>query len=165
MNKGIYFLLVLIGLTSCTQDVVFNNNAAFQGVKDNIAWRAADARASVNPDTSINIEALTINETLTLNIPFPTTFVNQKIESTYIEHKLEEDNNVNVAYSIFLNGASTDYETDSQNREGLITITDYDGQTISGTFWFNVKNTDSESEEAKIVNFQYGNFYKVPIIP
>ncbi|KAB1156177.1 DUF6252 family protein [Flavobacterium luteum] len=164
MNKCIYFLLFLIGLTSCNQDISINNTGVMQGVKDNVAWRATDARATVESANTISIEAVTINETLTLNIPLPSRFVSpsNKIDP----YDLSKINNGDVTYSFSIDGVTTDYESDLDiDNPGVIAITEYDGQTISGTFRFNLKNTDDSSEEAKIVNFQYGNFYKVPVTP
>jgi hypothetical protein len=159
MNKGICFLLFLIGLTSCNQDISINNTGVLQGVKDNVGWRATDARATVESSSTLSIEAVTINETLTLNIPLPNKFV----ESTY---NLSEANNGDVAYSFAIDDVTTDYESDLDiDNPGEIVITEYDGQTISGKFRFNLKNTDDTSEAAKSVNFQYGHFYKVPVTP
>ncbi len=159
MNKGICFLLFLVGLTSCNEDISTNNTGVLQGVKDNVAWRATDAKATIESANTISIEAVTINETLTLNIPLPNKFV----ESTY---DLSEANNGDVSYSIGFDGITTDYESDLDiDNPGEIVVTEYDGQTISGTFRFNLKNTDDSSEEAKIANFQYGHFYKVPVTP
>ena len=61
--------MLLIGLTSCGEDIVFNNNAAFQAVKNNDSWKAADASATVSDEASLLIQAVTKNETLTLENP------------------------------------------------------------------------------------------------
>ena len=165
MKKAIYFLMIFIGLTSCSQDIAFNNNAAFQGVKDNVSWKAADSKAIIDIENkSISIEAINYNESLTMTMPLPDTFVNQKNKSTHKTYSLGIDNKANVTYFQSLNEVQTDYEADFGIGDGEIVITDYDGFTISGTYRFNLKNTDTASEEPETVNFQYGNFYKVPII-
>ena len=164
MNKGIYFLLFLIALTSCTQDISTNNTGVLQGVKDNVSWRATDARATVESASTISIEAVTINETLTLNIPLPSRFVSPR--NGIEPYDLSKINNGDVTYSFAIDGVTTGYESVLNiDNPGVIAITEYDGQTISGTFRFNLKNIDDSSQEAKIVNFQYGNFYKVPVTP
>jgi hypothetical protein len=165
MKKRIYILMLLIGLTSCGEDIVFNNDAAFQGVKNNESWRAADASATVSDEASLLIQAVTINETVTLEIPLPTSLVSQKDSSTYITHNLGTSDTKTASYTTLLNGALLTYETGVNIGDGQIIITDYDGVTISGKFRFNAENIESESSESPTVNFQYGVFYKVPIAP
>ena len=157
--------MLLIGLTSCGEDIVFNNDAAFQGVKNNESWRAADASATVSDEASLLIQAVTINETVTLEIPLPTSLVSQKDSSTYITHNLGTSDTKTASYTTLLNGALLTYETGVNIGDGQIIITDYDGVTISGKFRFNAENIESESSESPTVNFQYGVFYKVPIAP
>ena len=165
MKKRIYILMLLIGLTSCGEDIVFNNNAAFQAVKNNDSWNAADASATVSDEASLLIQAVTINETVTLEIPLPTSLVSQKDSSTYITHDLGTSDTKTASYTTLLNGALLTYETGVNIGDGQIIITDYDGVTISGKFRFNAENIESESSESPTVNFQYGVFYKVPIAP
>lgn len=165
MKKGIYFILFLLVLTSCSQDIVFNNNAAFQGVKDNIFWKADDAMASIGTSNSLNIKAVTINETVILKIALPSSLVNQKDPSTYLTYVLGNSETRKASYSRTLNTISTSYQTGFGIGDGQIVITDYDGTSISGNFRFNAKNTNSSSLEATNVNFQNGFFYKVPITP
>ncbi|PWA05639.1 DUF6252 family protein [Flavobacterium psychrotolerans] len=165
MKKGIYFLLFLIGLTSCSQDVTFNNNAAFQGVKDNVFWKASDAVAKIGTGSSLNIEAVTVNEKLTLTMPLPAKLVSQRDKSTYITYDLGASEAKKAIYVNTLNAVVLTYQTGFGIGDGQIVVTDYDGATISGTFRFNAKNTDATSEEAPILNLQSGVFYKVPIMP
>lgn len=47
---------------------------------------------------------------------------------------------------------------------GEIQITEYDGATISGNFKFNAILTDGGSTDPEILNYQYGVFYKVPVV-
>ena len=51
-----------------------------------------------------------------------------------------------------------------EGSNGEITITENDGATISGVFKFNAIINNGNSEANELVNFQYGEFYKVPII-
>ena len=48
---------------------------------------------------------------------------------------------------------------------GEIKITEYDGATVSGTFKFNAPLVDGGSTDPEVLNYQYGVFYKVPVIP
>lgn len=48
---------------------------------------------------------------------------------------------------------------------GEIKITEYDGATVSGTFKFNAPLVDGGSNDPEVLNYQYGVFYKVPVIP
>lgn len=52
-----------------------------------------------------------------------------------------------------------------ENSNGEVTITSNDGITISGTFKFNAISTNESPLGNPVVNFQYGEFYKVPIVP
>lgn len=55
----------------------------------------------------------------------------------------------------------------TQNSNGEIKITEYDATnfTVSGTFKFNAANSNSSPFGGPILNFQYGEFYKIPIYP
>ena len=54
-----------------------------------------------------------------------------------------------------------------QNSNGEIKITEYDATnaTVSGTFKFNAANSNNSPFGGPILNFQYGEFYKIPIYP
>lgn len=52
-----------------------------------------------------------------------------------------------------------------EGSNGEITITENDGATISGIFKFNAIINNGNSEANELVNFQFGEFYKVPISP
>ena len=121
--------------------------------------------ASIGTSNSLLINAVTINETLTLKIPLPGSLVSQIDSSTYLTYVLGTSETRKASYTITLNTVVTSYQTGFGKGDGEIVITDYDGLTISGTYRFNAKNTDSSSEEAANVNFQKGSFYKVPITP
>lgn len=55
----------------------------------------------------------------------------------------------------------------TQNSNGEIKITEYDNvnMTVSGEFKFNATNTNNNPLGGPILNFQYGEFYKIPIYP
>lgn len=52
-----------------------------------------------------------------------------------------------------------------EGSNGEITITENTGDTISGEFKFNATNSNGNPLGGELVNFQYGTFYKVPILP
>ncbi len=54
-----------------------------------------------------------------------------------------------------------------ETSNGEIVITDYDNlkMTVSGTFKFNAVNVDNNPFGLPVVNFQYGEFYQIPIYP
>jgi Family of unknown function (DUF6252) len=165
MKKRIYFILTLVVLASCSQDVTFNDKAAFQGVKDNEFWKASDAKAAITNNNKLTIEAVTLNETLTLKMPLPTTIVTQKNKNSYITHILGTSETKKASYIKILNLTEFLYQTGTSIGDGEIVITDYDGTTVSGTYRFNAENADPDSTENPIVNLQNGVFYKVPIVP
>jgi hypothetical protein len=52
-----------------------------------------------------------------------------------------------------------------EGSNGEIVITENTGSTISGNFKFNAVKTNSNPLGNDLVNFQYGTFYKLPILP
>jgi Family of unknown function (DUF6252) len=53
----------------------------------------------------------------------------------------------------------------TSKSNGEVVITEYDGATVSGTFKFNAPKTTGLSTDPEALNYQYGTFYKVPILP
>lgn len=53
------------------------------------------------------------------------------------------------------------------SSNGEIQITEYDNvnMTVTGKFKFNAANTNNSPFGASVVNFQFGEFYKIPIFP
>lgn len=154
MRKLFLFAVLLFTFFSCQEDVKFNN-PSFQGTKDNLFWRAVDSKATIVSGGLI-IEGYTRNETLTLK----TTSPNKNTYSLGI-------NNVNTAsYVLTEASATTAFSTGTDIGNGTIVITEYDvaNNTVSGTFKFNAENDDNSSVQP-LLNFQYGVFYKIPIIP
>jgi hypothetical protein len=52
-----------------------------------------------------------------------------------------------------------------QGSNGQIEITENTGDTVSGNFKFNAVNVSGNPLGGEMVNFQYGTFYKVPVLP
>jgi Family of unknown function (DUF6252) len=150
MKKIFLYISVLFALISC-QDNVKLNSPAFQGQKDNVLWRAIDSKATVSSNSLI-IEGFTSNETVTLKTSSP----NKGIYSLGIS----TDNT--ATYAITDATSTITFATGVKVGEGQIEITDYDSvnNTVSGTFEFNAIKSDLPSS---VLNFRYGNFYKVPV--
>ncbi len=165
MKKQIFFVIALFSLVSCTEDIRFND-PSFQGVKDNVFWRAIESRASISPSGSLIIEAYTGNEEIILKMPSPTTVVKQEDKSSYITHALGTSNSKTAVFIVTQDADKITYTTGIDRGDGEIIITEYDdvNNTISGTFKFNAENTDGNSEVDPVLNFQYGFFYKVPLV-
>lgn len=252
MKRFLPLFIIAIAFSSCQEDVKFNN-PGFQAQKDDVFWRANDARAYVSETGKLRIEAYTQYEIVTLNTAsanagtyiFGTTNVNNS--ATYTSNF----NDVALAYatmpisgpvySVAIISGGTGYVSDcnlpagqttytctsshettsavgggsglkvavianssgavssvirvtsrgtgyapgdivtvaqgdvncrlrilnTQNSNGEIKITEYDQAnfTVSGTFKFNAANSNDSPFGGPILNFQYGEFYKVPIYP
>jgi hypothetical protein len=154
MKKYFLFSLVLFAVLSCQEDVRFNN-PSFQGVKDNVFWRAIVSSASTGANGVLVIEAYRGNEIITLK-------TTSAAEGTYF---LGTSDSKTATYVIEDATSIQTYSTGLGKGDGRIVITEYDSvnQTVSGTFNFNAENSDNNSSLAAIVNFRQGVFYKLPI--
>ena len=149
MKKPTTFIFLLFVFISCQDNVTFNS-PSFQGLKDNIFWRAVDSKATLSAG-SITIEGFTSKEKVTLK----TASINT---GTYI---LGTGNANTATYILTDTNSTLTFSTSDARGNGEIVIEKYDAinNTISGTFKFNVKNENDGSS----LNFQKGVFYKVPI--
>lgn len=141
---------------SCTEDVKFNN-PAFQGLKDNVFWRAQSYKAQMQTNGVFIIEGSLRFEKVTFNIPSPS-------QKTYI---LGVDNLTTASYTNTLPAQYEEFTTGENKGNGQITVTEYnvENQTISGTFKFNAINVDDADLEKTGINFTEGVFYKIPVSP
>jgi hypothetical protein len=156
MKKHFLFLILLFSLFSCQEDVTFNN-PSFQGMKDNVLWRAVQSTATVNSGGLLVIEAYTATEKVTL-----------KTNSTALTTYYIGTTAINTATYVFTDLLTKETVTFSSGfgvGDGQIVITEYDpvGKTISGTFKFNLINTFDNPLVGPTLNFQYGVFYKIPV--
>ncbi|MFT3794999.1 DUF6252 family protein [Flavobacterium sp.] len=165
MKKIVAFIVLAFALGSCSEDIKFNNQAVFQGVKDNLFWKGTDAKAvvSIGAET-LTVSSTTLIETMTLDVPLPATFVNPKNDATYVTYALGTSLDRTAHYVLNLDGGEYIYRTAIGIGDGEVVITEYDGVNVSGTFRFNAINEDSESEAPETVNVQSGVFYKVPVV-
>ncbi|SDV99921.1 DUF6252 family protein [Flavobacterium degerlachei] len=154
MKKSILFVIVLFSLISCTEDVRFNN-PSFQGVKDNVFWRAIESKATLNSNGSLVIEAYSGNEVITLK-------TTSMVEQLY---PLGTSTSKTASYVLTDSNGTTTFTTGTGIGDGQIIITDYDAieNTVSGSFKFNAENIYNNPLAGAVLNFQQGIFYKVPI--
>lgn len=103
MKKFLSLIVIIMLLSSCQEDVKFNT-PGFQGLKDDVFWRATDARAYVSTNGTLSIKGYTPFEELDLN-------TNSTAEGLYF---LGTTNNNNKAiYTSNLNDINLVYETTS----------------------------------------------------
>jgi hypothetical protein len=236
MKKFLFLIIIAVAFSSCQEDVKFNN-PGFQGLKDDVFWRANDARAYIDVTGKLRIEALTAYETINLNtssanvgtyvlgtnninnsatyssnfqdilleyatiaVPGPTASVTLEdggtgySSGTSIATTGGTGSGLTVNIVVNASGVVTSVTVSSrgsgylagdlitvaggdvnckirisnvQNSNGEIKITEYDNVnfTISGKFKFNAANSNGSPFGGPILNFQYGEFYKIPIFP
>jgi hypothetical protein len=155
MKKQVLYILLLFAFISCQEEVKFNN-PSFQGLKDNVFWRAVASKATFSNNV-LTIEAYTRNEKVTL-------ITNSKNPGTYILGI----NNLNIAtYVLEDSNPKITFKTEAGIGEvdGEIVIEKYDevNKTVTGTFKFNAVNVTNNPLAGPLLNFQYGHFYKVPV--
>ena len=154
MKKQFLYLFLFFAFISCSTEVEFNN-PAFEGQKDNVFWRAVDAKASIGSGGSLIIEAYTRNEVVTLKTTAanPGTYFLGMSDLNTASYVLKE-----------ATGAIT-FSTGIDIGNGEIVIEEYDAvnNTVTGIFKFNAENIYNNPLVGPSLNFQYGHFYKVPI--
>lgn len=249
MKKTLLLITLAILAISC-QENLQTNTPGFQGLKDDVYWRANDARAYINESGNLTVEGITEFETLTLS----TVSANPGIyylgsiatsnSASYVanfegnEQEYETILSTGPAYTIELIQAGTGYTPDCteqtetgtlvcnsshattggtgsgltvslltnssgavtrfrlasrginytpgdvitvigegtncrfriinvESSNGEIQITNYDNvnMTVSGKFKFNARRTNDNPSIPNVLNYQYGEFYKVPIYP
>jgi hypothetical protein len=155
MKKCLFLLVVLLSASSCEEDVRFNN-PSFQGLKDNVFWRALQSQATIEANGSLVIQAYTSNEIITL-----------KTTSTTLQtYPIGTSDSKTATYVLTAPSGVLTFSSGLGIGNGQIVITEYDNvnNTISGTFKFNLENVFNNPLAGATLNFQQGVFYKVPII-
>lgn len=152
MRKLAFLVLTVLVFASCTQDVT-RNNPSLQGFKDDVLWRATDRYAELSQTGAITITGLTRYETLVIQLPSTNT-------GTYT---LGDSEIKKAAYIFEKDDVNMTFQTGLNLGDGQVIIEEYntDEQTITGTFRFNLV----ESETDSVVNYQNGVFYRVPVVP
>lgn len=149
-------MLLIFIVSSCTDDVKFNN-PAFQTLKNNVFWRAAGYKANTVTNGNVVIEGDLGYEKVILKIP-------SAAKKTYV---LGIDDVSTASYSNTFPGELADFTTGTNKGSGQIVVTDYDAEskTISGTFKFTALNKNTADTENPKVIFTEGVFYKIPVSP
>ena len=155
MKKSFLFIIVLFTLVSCQEDVRFNN-PSFQGIKDNVFWRAIVSTATLGANGSLIIKGYSGNEIITLK-------TTSTAKGTYL---LGTSDSKTAVYVLTDANGTLTFATGLGKGDGQIVITEYDiiNNTVSGTFKFNAENSYNNPLAGSLLNFQQGVFYKVPII-
>ncbi|MEO6176575.1 MAG: DUF6252 family protein [Flavobacterium circumlabens] len=156
MKKYLCFLSLIFSLSSCTEEVKFNN-PAFQSLKDNVFWRAQISEAQIALDDKVTLKGTMGSEQVLLNLA-------SSEEKTYF---LGVDNVTRASYYYEIGSDVFLFSTGPNIGEGQITITEYniENKTISGTFKFKAVNSNAAENEKTNVSFTEGVFYKVPVTP
>ncbi len=156
MKNFLSLFIIVILFSSCQDDVKFNN-PGIQGLKDDVLWRANDVRAYISETGALTIKAYTEYEILTLQ----TTSANP---NTY---PLGTSDTKKATFEYTISGNTVTYTTGTGVGSGQIKVTEHDNvnATVSGTFKFNAMSVDDNPFGGPILNFQYGDFYKVKIYP
>lgn len=153
MKKILSLIVLLVAITACEEDIKFNT-PAFQGLKDNVLWKATEYNAVRGGDNSLTVTATNGFEVVTLRTAAATANI----------YELGVNESSKATYSLSVDGIDEVYQTGTGVGNGIIEIsddprdTDIAGGYVTGTFRFNVVN-----EEGDVINFQNGVFYKVPI--
>ncbi len=155
MKKEILLLLIIASFFSCSNNVEFNN-PALQGKKDGEIWKATSYRAHVDADGKLTITG-TSNDSDNLTLRVTSTELatyelgNTTPEATY-------NDGANTLYST---NNSPDPSVSLYEPDGQIEIYEYDSANkfVSGRYNFNAYNVSG----LKTVNFNQGDFYRVPI--
>jgi Family of unknown function (DUF6252) len=155
MKKYFLYSILLFALVSCQDEVKFNA-PSFQGQKDNVFWRAIDSKAILTGN-SLSIEGYTRNEKLTLK-------TTSTLPQTYI---LGTSTSKMATYVLTDASGTITFSTGIGIGNGEIVIEEYDAvnKTVTGTFKFNAVNINNNPLAGPILNFQYGRFYKIPVVP
>ena len=150
---ALFFTLSII-FSSCSDNVT-RNDPSFQGLKDNVMWRAVSSQALVE-NNALTISGIVDYETLTIRL-------NGKNKGTYV---LGLNNGKKATFVDDSNDVPLTFATGINEGDGQVVITDYDeiNMTVSGTFRFNAVNVDDNPMGGDILNFQQGVFYKVPVV-
>ena len=99
--KKIFSIVVLALLfVSCENDIK-TNSPAFQGEKDNVFWRAADSKATINAGGTVSLNAYTDKELVAITVP----------NSVGIHNLGTSNLAINASYSYSNEGTLAYYET------------------------------------------------------
>lgn len=155
MRKWIFLLSLFVLFVSCDKEEVVSNNPAFQTLKDNVFWRAANFSASIDSDGKLIIIGNLGSESVILQTALAEV-------QTYV---LGIDDISTATYTSTLSKKGVLYKTGKELGSGQIVITQYNKEmnTISGTFTFVAPDNKDIMAAEKSARFKEGVFYKVPV--
>jgi hypothetical protein len=156
MKKIISFFVMITLLSSCEENVKFNNPSV-QGRLDNATWRAIDFQAFVDLNGALTINAYTSNQELILKTP-------SRNPAVYV---LGENSARSASFITNFSGNQLIYATGANiGGDGQILIDEYDAvnNTVSGEFRFNAVNIENNPLGGELLNMQNGVFYKIPVL-
>ena len=152
MRKFIYFYVLAINFFSCQEDVQFNN-PAIQAQKQGVLWRASEFKVSLTSNGEVVILGSKGLESVTLK----TTTITPHTSIFGVDASNFGEYNNNVV------GFKGNYSTGFNGGSGQLIISNYENNTITGSFKFKAINTNTMLENPDSVNFTEGVFYKIPI--
>ena len=156
MKKIVSFFVMITLLSSCEENVKFNNPSV-QGRLDNATWRAIDFQAFVDLNGALTINAYTSNQELILKTP-------SRNPAVYV---LGENSARSASFITNFSGNQLIYATGANiGGDGQILIDEYDAvnNTVSGEFRFNAVNIENNPLGGELLNMQNGVFYKIPVL-
>jgi hypothetical protein len=154
MSRFFGVIALFFVLVSCEEQVKFKD-PSFQGLKDNVVWRATLIVAVQYPDGSLVMDAYKKSEILTLK----TKSAKPQVYSLGVDLL----NTATFVQEIY--AEKTAFSTGANSGDGQIEITEYDAanSTITGTFKFNAKNESKDPLASPNVNLEQGAFYQIPL--
>ncbi|NMH28515.1 DUF6252 family protein [Flavobacterium silvaticum] len=160
MKRIVLLLVAALSLASCTEEIQRNDQALI-GIKNGQNWRAGGAYATIGSNGKLTITGALQYETLVLEL-------NTTNPGTYTLGL----NTVNRAiFTDIANGGEEIFSTGTGLGDGQVIIQEYNeaARTVTGQFRFNAIDEDAldptHPDSTEVVNFTYGNFYKLPVTP
>lgn len=154
MKKLFSIIVILIAFSSCQEEVKFND-PGFQAFRDDILFKGIDVRAYKSSTGALRIVALAQEE----EVELITTSSNTG------SYPLGTSISNVATYTNTRDGNEIFYTTGNDIGNGEIKITDNADNTITGSFKFNARNVFNNPLGGELVNFQYGAFYRIIVIP
>jgi len=156
MKKVFVVILTVFSLLSCSDDIRFNS-PAMQAYKQNELWRSSFFAADIDNGGFV-IEGRNSGEIVQLITTSDTrgTF-NLGLDSNNIAIFVDVDG------TMYSTKNAPDPSIGSYPTSGEIIVQDIDSddpKNVYGTFWFYAYSSDG----LKVINFNKGVFYKVPLV-
>lgn len=154
MKKIALFLITIVTLVSCGDDVQFNS-PAFQGNKDYVLWQAEFYNASIEANGYLTITAGNNIETVVLTIPSVAIGTYTLGDVASMQAKFIDVNGVEYSTA-----NSPDASVSVYPEYGEISLDEIGNNTFTGTFHF----LAFDASGLNSVGFNEGVFFKVPLL-